>query len=59
MTDDSIHLLTAAYALDALSDEERAGFAAHLEECDACAAETAELHRDRVQARAAHRGASA
>lgn len=42
-TDESVHLLTGAYALDALSDEERAGFAAHLDECDACAAETTEL----------------
>lgn len=42
-TDESIHLLTGAYALDALSAEDRAGFAAHLDECDACAAETAEL----------------
>lgn len=33
----------AAYVLGALSDEERAAFEAHLEECDACARRVAEL----------------
>jgi anti-sigma-K factor RskA len=42
-TDGSIHQLTGAYALDALTADERATFAAHLDECDSCAAETAEL----------------
>ena len=43
LTDESVHLLTGAYALDALTNEERATFLAHLEGCDACAAETADL----------------
>ncbi|HEY0641398.1 MAG TPA: anti-sigma factor, partial [Pseudonocardiaceae bacterium] len=38
-----IHTLTGAYALDALSGTERAGFEHHLAECPACAAEVAEL----------------
>ena len=42
-TEDSIHTLTAAYALDALTDDERAAFVAHLAECDSCATETAQL----------------
>ena len=43
LTDDSVHVLTGAYALNALSEDERAIFAQHLDECDSCAAETAEL----------------
>lgn len=42
-TDPQIHTLTGAYALDALPDDERAAFEAHLDACPACAAETAEL----------------
>jgi anti-sigma-K factor RskA len=38
-----IHTLSGAYALDAVSDVERAAFARHLEECPACAQEVAEL----------------
>jgi len=43
MTERSIHLLTGAYALDALPAEECQTFVAHLAECDSCATETAEL----------------
>ncbi|WP_329347659.1 anti-sigma factor [Streptomyces sp. NBC_01261] len=38
-----LHLLTGAYALHALSDEEREAFERHLVGCEACAQETAEL----------------
>jgi anti-sigma-K factor RskA len=38
-----IHTLSGAYALDALTEIERAGFARHMAECEACAAEVAEL----------------
>jgi anti-sigma-K factor RskA len=38
-----IHTLTGAYAVDALPEDERDHFEAHLEECDACAQEVAEL----------------
>lgn len=38
MTHD-LHTLTGAYALDALDDDERRQFEAHLSTCDACAAE--------------------
>ena len=38
MTHD-LHTLTGAYALDALDDDERREFEAHLAECDACADE--------------------
>src|SRR3954447_19413249 len=37
------HLLTGAYALDALDDVERAGVERHLRTCAGCAAEVAEL----------------
>jgi anti-sigma factor RsiW len=36
-----IHDLTAAYALDALGEEERAAYEAHLAGCDACSGELA------------------
>ena len=36
-----IHELAAFYALDALSDEERSAFEAHLSGCDQCRAELA------------------
>jgi len=36
-----MHELVGAYALDALSDDERAAFEAHLATCDACQAELA------------------
>lgn len=38
-----LHLLTGAYALDALSDDEREAFERHLGDCEGCAQETAEL----------------
>ena len=38
-----LHTLTGAYALDAVSDVERAGFERHLVECAACRQEVAEL----------------
>ncbi len=38
-----IHTLAGAYALNAVTDIERAGFARHLAECEACAVEVAEL----------------
>lgn len=40
---DDIHTLTAPYALDALDVDERQVFEAHLEGCDACVREVAEL----------------
>jgi anti-sigma-K factor RskA len=51
-----MHLLTGAYALDALDDVERAGFERHLRSCSSCAAEVRELQEavagmaDRVEA---------
>lgn len=36
-------MLTGAYALHALSDDEREEFERHLAECGSCARETAEL----------------
>jgi len=38
-----IHTLAGAYALDALTEIERAAFARHIAACEACAAEVAEL----------------
>lgn len=38
-----IHTLTGVYALDALPDDERESFEAHLEVCDACSQEVTEL----------------
>ncbi|MEV7099458.1 anti-sigma factor [Amycolatopsis sp. NPDC051045] len=38
-----MHTLAGAFALDAVSDVERAEFARHLEQCDSCAQEVAEL----------------
>ncbi|MFD4989949.1 anti-sigma factor domain-containing protein [Streptomyces sp. NPDC058374] len=43
MTTAELHTLTGAYALHALSDEERADFDRHLADCPACATEVAEL----------------
>ncbi|MFJ9626900.1 anti-sigma factor domain-containing protein [Streptomyces sp. NPDC091280] len=43
MTTPDPHLLTGAYALHALSDEENAAFERHLPGCAACAQEAAEL----------------
>src|SRR5690242_21711227 len=38
-----MHLLTGAYALDALNDVERAEFERHLRSCGSCSAEVIEL----------------
>ncbi|MFD3376747.1 MULTISPECIES: anti-sigma factor [unclassified Streptomyces] len=43
MTSADLHTLTGAYALHALSEEEREEFRRHLAACDPCAEETAEL----------------
>ncbi|MFE0510094.1 anti-sigma factor domain-containing protein [Streptomyces sp. NPDC058964] len=43
MTTAELHLMTGAYALHALSDEERDAFERHLGACEACAQETDEL----------------
>ncbi|UXX94359.1 anti-sigma factor [Streptomyces sp. AD2-2] len=43
MTTADLHLLTGAYALHALPDEESSAFERHLAGCEACARETAEL----------------
>jgi anti-sigma-K factor RskA len=40
---EDMHTLAGAYALDALTELERAGFARHVDDCPACAAEVAEL----------------
>jgi anti-sigma-K factor RskA len=48
-----IHTLTGAYAVDALADDERQLFESHLEACEACRQEVAEL-----QATAARLGAA-
>lgn len=43
MRPDEVHTLTGAYALDALSDDERAAFEEHLAGCASCAREVREL----------------
>lgn len=43
MTNDDLHELTAAYALDSLPEDERRAFEEHLGDCDACRAELATL----------------
>ncbi|WP_329282324.1 anti-sigma factor [Streptomyces sp. NBC_01451] len=43
MTTAELHLMTGAYALHALSDEERDAFERHLSACEPCTQETAEL----------------
>jgi anti-sigma factor RsiW len=43
MTTPDIHTLTGAYAVDALTETERAAFERHLEQCPACTQEVAEL----------------
>src|SRR5262245_62087928 len=40
---EELHGLVGLYVLDALDDDERAMFEAHLEECDACTAEVSEF----------------
>jgi anti-sigma-K factor RskA len=41
MTNDQLHDLSAAYALDALDEDERTAFQAHLRDCESCRAEVA------------------
>ena len=43
MTTDDLHELTAAYALDALDDDDRRAFESHLDECEECRSELASL----------------
>ena len=43
MTDPDIHLLSGAYAADALPADERAAFEEHLRDCPTCAQEASEL----------------
>ena len=43
MTTNDLHELTAAYALDALDDDDRRAFEAHLAECDDCRTELTSL----------------
>jgi len=43
MTEPDVHTLTGPYVLDALPDDERTRFEAHLAECQFCTAEVAEL----------------
>lgn len=43
MSNDDIHSLSGAYAVDAVDDVERAGFEAHLAECSQCETEVASL----------------
>ncbi|MGP3954244.1 anti-sigma factor [Streptomyces sp. 7N604] len=44
-----VHTLTGAYALDALSPQEREAFEEHLAECEACAREVRELRATAAQ----------
>jgi anti-sigma-K factor RskA len=43
-----LHILTGAYALDALDDVERAGFERHLRDCDSCTIEVMEFRESAV-----------
>jgi anti-sigma-K factor RskA len=43
MTNDDLHDLTAAYALDALDEDDRRAFEEHLGDCDDCRTELASL----------------
>ena len=40
---EDLHMLVGLYVVDALDDDERARFEAHLAECDACANEVVEF----------------
>jgi anti-sigma-K factor RskA len=42
-TNEDLHELTAAYALDALDADERSAYEAHLDECDRCRADLRDL----------------
>jgi len=43
MTEAEVHTLTGAYVCDALGDDERAAFEAHMDRCEECASEVREL----------------
>jgi anti-sigma-K factor RskA len=43
MTTPDVHMLTGPYVLNALPEDERIGFEAHLADCPSCTAEVAEL----------------
>jgi anti-sigma-K factor RskA len=43
MTTPEVHALTGPYVLNALPEDERVGFEAHLADCQSCSAEVAEL----------------
>jgi len=43
MTTPEVHALTGPYVLNALPEDERTGFEAHLADCQSCSAEVAEL----------------
>lgn len=49
MTVNDIHLLTGAYVLDSLDDADRDVFTHHLDECEGCAGEVAELRETVVR----------
>ncbi|HEY3561749.1 MAG TPA: anti-sigma factor [Kribbella sp.] len=49
MTEPDVHTLTGPYVLDALPDDERARFEAHLAECAFCTTEVAELRSAAVK----------
>lgn len=49
MTEPDVHTLTGPYVLDALPDDERARFEAHLGECAFCTTEVAELREAAVK----------
>jgi len=55
MTDHDVHLLAAAYSIDAIDDDERAEFEAHLATCEVCRAEVDDfraIHSSMAQAQA-------
>lgn len=56
MTDHDVHLLAAAYSIDAIDADERAEFEAHLATCEVCRAEVDDfraIHSSMAQAQAA------
>jgi len=55
MTDHDVHLLAAAYAIDAVDESERVAFEAHLADCEVCRAEVDDfraIHSPMAQAQA-------
>ena len=54
-----VHTLSGAYALDALTEIERAGFARHLAECAVCATEVAEFRETAARLGAGRVGGAA